>query len=96
MPTNVPQILLPWNRREAISVSEAAYITRKSERTVRAWALEHNIGRKVAGGTWMISHPALLMLLDGDQQALRAYLAGDRTSPAVVAYFARAEIGKTG
>jgi hypothetical protein len=32
------------------------------------------------------------MLLDGDRKALRAYLAGDRASELVLAYFRRANI----
>ena len=47
--------------------------------TARQWAAAHDIGRKV-GGRWKISRAALLMFLDGNRGALRAYLAGDRTS----------------
>jgi hypothetical protein len=32
---------------------------------------------------------ALAMLLDGNKEALAAYLAGDRSSPAVAEYFSR-------
>ncbi len=42
---------------------------------------------RVAGGPWQVSRPALLMLLDGNQKALKAYLAGDRESEAVLTYF---------
>jgi hypothetical protein len=35
---------------------------------------------------------ALAVFLDGDPEALRAYLVGDRQSPAVVCYFERAAV----
>jgi hypothetical protein len=37
----------------------------------------------------MVSQVALAMFLDGDQGALRAYLAGDRSSELVRGYFGR-------
>ena len=63
-----------------------------SESTVRSWCLNHNIGRPVTGGPWQVSKPALLMLLDDDKAALRAYLAGDRESDTVLGYFSRAGV----
>ena len=60
--------------------------------TVRSWCLNHNIGRRVTGGPWQVSKPALLMLLDDDKAALRAYLAGDRESETVLGYFNRAGV----
>lgn len=87
-----PQVLIPWDREEAISVEEAAYAAMKSAQTVRAWARDRHIGRRVGGGTWMISHPALMMLLNDDEAALSAYLAGERLSPLVRRYFDRLQI----
>jgi hypothetical protein len=38
----------------------------------------------------MVSRVALAMFLDGDAKALRAYHAGNRSDPRVIAYFERA------
>lgn len=85
----VPQVLIPWIPEEAISVAQAAVIARKAPRTVREWAARHDIGRRIVGGDWMISHVALLMLLEGNATALARYLAGDRQSQDVASYFSR-------
>jgi hypothetical protein len=85
-----PQVLIPFDKREALSLRQAAKIAGKSESTVRTWCAIHDVGRRVANGPWQISHPALLMLLDGDEAALAAYLAGERQGANVAAYFARA------
>jgi hypothetical protein len=85
-----PKVLIPYDKREAISLRVAAEIACKSESTVRGWCAQFDIGRRVANGPWQVSRPALLMLLDGDEEALRAYLAGERQKPNVAAYFARA------
>ena len=69
-----PQVLIPFNRNEALSLREAAEISGKSIETIRRWAALHDIGRLI-GGRWAISHPALLMMLDGDRRALALYLA---------------------
>ncbi|MCW2286227.1 hypothetical protein M2323_004034 [Rhodoblastus acidophilus] len=84
-----PHVLRPYDRREALSLRRAAEISGKSESTVRSWCAVHDIGRRVANGPWQVSAPALRMLLDGDGKALAAYLAGDRASPSVAAYFER-------
>ncbi|MCK2056919.1 helix-turn-helix domain-containing protein [Methylobacterium sp. 37f] len=90
---SAPQVLIPWNPAEAITVSQGAAIARKSPRTVREWAARYDIGRRVVGGDWMLSRVALLMLLESNSAALAAYLAGDRESQAVTDYFRRAEVG---
>jgi hypothetical protein len=84
------KILSPFDKRECISLKEAADIAGKSESTVRGWCDEHGLGRRVGGGTWSVSKVALAMFLDGDLRALRACHAGDRTSEAVAGYFERA------
>jgi hypothetical protein len=89
---NERKILSPFNKRECISLKEAADIAGKSESTLRAWCEEHGLGRRIGGGTWSVSKVALAMFLDGDTKALRAYHAGDRTSESAAAYFARAGI----
>lgn len=82
-------VLTPFNPREAISVNIAASRAGKSPRTIRLWCEQHGIGRRVAGGPWMVSAVALAMLLDGDAIALASYLSGDRDSDVVAAYFQR-------
>jgi hypothetical protein len=89
MNDGVPQVLIPFDRREAISLRQAAEIGGKSVETIRRWASIYDIGRRI-GGQWAVSHPALLMMLDGDRRALRAYLAGERNGAEVVTYFVRA------
>ena len=83
-----PSILRPFNRAEAISTKKAARIAGKSQRTIREWCVLYDIGRLIAG-QWHVSKVALSMHLDGDKEALAAYLRGDRGSPAVVRYFAQ-------
>jgi hypothetical protein len=87
-PEGEPQVLRPFHRSEAITIAEAAIVAGRSPRTVRQWCLLNDLGRKV-GGQWLVSRPALMMWLDADKAALKAYLGGDRNSPAVTDYFAR-------
>jgi hypothetical protein len=82
-------ILQPFDKRECISLKQAADIVGKSESTLRAWCEEHGLGQRIGGGTWSVSKVALAMFLDGDLNALRAYHAGDRTSDLVVHFFLR-------
>ena len=42
------KILLPFDKRECISLKEAAGIAGKSESTMRAWVEEHGLGRRLA------------------------------------------------
>jgi hypothetical protein len=84
-------VLVPFDRREALSLRQAAHISGKSVETIRRWCALHDIGRRI-GGQWAVSHPALLMMLDGDRPALAAYLAGDRNGARVSPYFERAGI----
>ena len=65
--------LIPFDRAEAITTKEAAGIAGRCERTIRRWCSEHRIGRHLAGGHWVVSGPALRMLLDADHEALSAY-----------------------
>jgi hypothetical protein len=67
------KILLPYDPAEAISVKEAAARAGKSERTIRNWCLDRQIGRCIAGRS-AVSVPALDMLLAGDVETLEAYL----------------------
>lgn len=84
-----PRILVPFDKCEAITLSLAATIAGKSQSTLRYWCEQHGLGRKVGGGNWLVSRPALAMYLDGDLKALRAYHSGDRESELVASYFKR-------
>jgi len=81
-------VLVPFHRSEVLSIAQAADIANRSVRTMREWCMRFDIGRRICG-QWSVSKVALAMHLDGDKSTLRAYLAGDRSSPAVVAYFER-------
>src|SRR4051812_30749853 len=88
-----PQVLIPFDKREAMTLRTAGELAGKSESTVRTWCQQHDIGRRVAGGPWCVSRVALAMLLDGSADALAAYLAGDRHGPLVAAYYERLRLG---
>jgi hypothetical protein len=87
--SDTPRVLIPYDRREALSLRQAAEISGKSVETLRRWCALYDIGRRI-GGQWAVSHPALLMILDGDHRALAVYLAGQRDGQPVSAYFGRA------
>ena len=91
---DTPRALIPFNKAEGVSVSVAARIAGKHERTIRLWCEQHHIGRRVGGGPRMVSRVALAMFLDGDDAALAAYLAGDRASAPVAAYYQRAGLSR--
>ena len=80
--------LIPFDRREGMTTAEAAEQANRTERTIRMWCRDHDIGRRVAGGPWLVSRIALAMFLNGDAPALRSYLDGDRKSSSVWPYFA--------
>jgi hypothetical protein len=82
--TSSPSVLVPFADEESLTIGQAAAIvgersaTRRTERTIRNWCIKHGIGRRLAGGRWIVSKPALLMLLEGDYEALIAYRGVDR------------------
>jgi hypothetical protein len=83
-------VLVPYDKREGITLAEAAHTAGKSVGTIRNWCVQHELGRRVGGGTWVVSRVALAMFLDDDdEKALRAYHAGDRTGELVTPYFER-------
>lgn len=87
MRRDLPRCLIPFDRREGLTTAEAAVRAARTERTIRMWCRDHDIGRHVAGGPWLVSRVALAMFLNDDAAALRSYLAGDRAGPAVAPYF---------
>jgi hypothetical protein len=86
-------VLVPFSVKEAITTHIAARIAGRAERTIRDWCEAHHLGRRIGGSPWTVSRVALAMFLDGDEAALRLYLAGDRSSPRVVSYFEREGLG---
>jgi hypothetical protein len=86
-----PRVLRPFNRTEMCTVAEAARIAGRSVRTIREWCARLDIGRRI-GGQWAVSRVALAMFLDGDLDALRAYLRGDRSSSTIIEYFTRCKV----
>jgi hypothetical protein len=83
-----PQILLPFDVREALTLREAAILAGRTAVTIRTWCSIYDLGRRI-GGQWRVSKVALAMYLDSNREALRAYLSGDRQSEAVLEYFER-------
>lgn len=88
---SAPGLLQPFDPREAISIPEAAALAGVSLRAMRDWCVKHEIGRSIAG-RWRVSRVALRALLDGDQEGLAAYQAGDRSGPAAVRAFKAAGV----
>ncbi len=82
-------VLSPYDKREAMSLKEAADRAGKSVSTIKNWCLNRGIGRRVAGGTWCVSRPALEMLLENDDAALLSYHSGNWADPIVKDYFER-------
>ena len=85
----LPLVLVPFDRRESLTLQQAAEIAGRDPETIRRWCSLKDVGRKI-GGRWAVSRPALLMFLDNDRHALRAYHAGHRSGGLVEAYFERA------
>lgn len=53
-----PKVLVPYDRREAISLPVAAELAGRSESTVQTWCQTFLVGRRIAGGPWQVSRPA--------------------------------------
>jgi hypothetical protein len=86
--------LIPFAVEECLTIGQAATIAGKSERTLRNWCVEHDIGRRIAGGAWAVSSIALAMLLDDNSDALAAYHHGARGQCELVAtYYNRLGLG---
>src|ERR1700674_3924989 len=77
-----------FHNREAASLSIAAKIASKSERTVRNWCGEFGLGRRI-GGHWAVSRVALAAHLDGNKDALAAYHDGARGQDELVVQYYR-------
>lgn len=82
-------VLVPFDRREAISIEVAAGIAGFSAPHMRRLVTQYQLGRRIGAGAWKVSRVALQLFLNGDWPALRAYHAGDRDHPCVRAEFQR-------
>ncbi len=84
-------VLRPYNPAEAISIADAARRAGIGETTAREWCSRYALGRK-SGGHWRVSIIALEMHLDGDEEALALYHAGELQHERVRAYYARLNV----
>jgi hypothetical protein len=75
-------VLKPYDPLDAIGIGSACRISGEGRLRLIAMAQRYGFGRKI-GARWAFSRVALLAFLDGDDEGLAAYLAGDRTGPAV-------------
>jgi hypothetical protein len=89
-----PMVLVPYDRKEAMTLQAAAKVADRCEATVKRWCGVYHLGRRVGNGPWRISRVALRLFLDGDEHGLSAYLRGDRTGPLVAPYFAALKRGE--
>jgi hypothetical protein len=85
-------ILVPYDRREALSIEQAAERAGKSASTLRNWCEQHGIGRRIGNGHWEVSRVALQMFLDGDRNALACYHRNNR-DPILMGYFEHVGLG---
>jgi hypothetical protein len=60
VPLDEPQILVPFDSNEALTVSEAAMLAGVRPRTMREWCAKFPIARRVRG-QWRVSKVALPM-----------------------------------
>ncbi|WP_336492109.1 hypothetical protein [Methylobacterium nigriterrae] len=77
-----PAVLKPYDPNDAIGISKARALSGEERLRLIGLAQRYGLGRKI-GARWAFSRVALRAFLDGDEEGLAAYLAGDRTGPAV-------------
>ena len=77
-----PAVLKPYDPNDAVGIRAACEISGESRVRVIRLCEQYHLGRKIAA-RWAVSQVALHAFLNDDQEGLRAYLAGDRTGPAV-------------
>jgi hypothetical protein len=66
-----PSHTVPSPQRDWLTVPQAAIVAEVSERTIRAWCLDHRIGIMV-GGRWRVFKASLTLFLAGNHQRLTA------------------------
>jgi hypothetical protein len=81
-----PLPVLMWPE-EILTLQQAAFRAKRSEKTIRRLCREFGIGgRSASGGPLQISAPALEMVLSSDLPALDLLRDGRRDAPEVVRY----------
>jgi hypothetical protein len=86
-------VLVPYDKREAMSIQMAVKHSGFSPSTLRNWCVQHAIGRRIGNGHWEVSRVALQMLLDGDWGALASYHRNNR-DPILMGYFEHVGLGR--
>ena len=86
-------VLMPYDKREAMSIQAAAKQAGFSPSTIRNWCEDFSIGRRIGKGHWKVSRVALQMFVNNEMDALAAYHTGERSNPKVIAYFEKAGLG---
>lgn len=61
-----PILKRPPQQRDWLTVPESAVVAEVSERTIRAWCLDHRIGIMV-GGRWRVAKASLSLFLAGNR-----------------------------
>jgi hypothetical protein len=86
-PTTAKPVLM--QPEDIIHIRSAAARANRCEKTIRRWVSLHGIGRHSSRTAPLeISAPGLVMVLQGDFEALELLRAGDRHSPSVYRYLA--------
>ena len=81
-----PLPVLMWPE-EILTLQQAAFRAKRSERTIRRLSRDFGIGRRSAtGGPLQISAPALEMVMSDDLPALELLREGRRDAPEVMRY----------
>ena len=88
LPEPSRHILIPYDKREGMSVAAAADLAGYSPAHVRRLIARWDLGRHLGRGTWRVSRVAWRLFLDNDGEGLRAYHEGRRDHPSVRAAFA--------
>lgn len=86
--TPLKQILVPYIPAEATGVPQIAKRYGLSDASVRNKTNLKGLGRRI-DGQWACSKVLWAMHMENDRQAMQAYWGGDRSSPAILAYFKR-------
>jgi len=84
-------VLKPYDPIDAIGIKTACELSGGSRARVIQLCEQYGLGRKI-GARWAISKVALHAFLNDDQEGLSAYLAGDRSGPAVICAYRAADV----
>jgi len=85
--TDRRKVLSPFDKRECLTLRQAAAVAGKSEATMRVWSDQFGLGRRVGGGSWSVSKVAGTSRLCGPttpaiaQAMLWRRISGERWLP---------------